>query len=687
MEAINLSDNYVGAPYNFIPFSKKVIEYPKEKRTKHNEISENLISGEIKYKITAQTPIIIDSGNEQGNFHKNTRGNYSIPGSTIRGLIRNNVQILGFSSFYDDIDDYALMYRNVANGAERIKYNKILGSDQIAVDDENPNNKISILKNVKAGYISKKDGNYYILQTKVDKISEKFAEMNYYILSSKTILNHAKDYPFFTSKPEERMMYKMNCQFERVEYIKVRIKENTHFSRKITLRYKTEDKKELEKYINRDHLFSFEYDKINSKFISKIGYLGEYKNTAKIEGNKYAVQVHYIPKKKNMENTNYKPYQEEISYELANNRIVIHVGEPGEYTNKGYVISSGKMNEKKVLYIIPEVDEQKNPISISEKDINSFKIDIKKRKTTLKQFGGQEFFDLPEKEGEIKPVFYIELNGKLYFGFTPRLRLFYNYTIKQGLHKAHQPKMLDYSKAMFGYSNEEESYKSKISFSDAVVEGTCTELSERGFILSEPKPTSYLDYLKNDENSTLTYNNEDFELRGIKQYWLHHKEIAGQNVNNIDTRTSFRPLDIGTCFVGKVRFQNLHLDELGLLLWSIQLETNSRMNVGKAKAFGYGNISMEILSAKQIDIKKAYQTNELVLEPWKDIDILSMIQKYKDRINNEITPEQRMHIKNFFDMKDSTKIPDKELIRYMSIDAKEYQNRKKALPAIEEILL
>ena len=53
------------------------------------------------------------------HFRKNENGKYCIPGSSVRGLIRNNVQILGFSSFEDDIDDYALMYRNVANGAEK----------------------------------------------------------------------------------------------------------------------------------------------------------------------------------------------------------------------------------------------------------------------------------------------------------------------------------------------------------------------------------------------------------------------------------------------------------------------------------------------------------------------------------------------------------------------------------------
>lgn len=119
--ANNESNKYVRAPYNFVPFYNKV--YPHNKFTSHNSVEENLITGEITYKITAETPIMIDDGTN--HFFTDAKGRYAIPGSTMRGLIRNNVQVLGLCSYEDDIDDYALMYRNVANGAEKTRYNKI----------------------------------------------------------------------------------------------------------------------------------------------------------------------------------------------------------------------------------------------------------------------------------------------------------------------------------------------------------------------------------------------------------------------------------------------------------------------------------------------------------------------------------------------------------------------------------
>lgn len=46
---------------------------------------------------------------------------------------------------------------------------------------------MSVLLNVRAGYIAKRDGKYVIYSTTVDKISDKLGKMNYYVLSERTI--------------------------------------------------------------------------------------------------------------------------------------------------------------------------------------------------------------------------------------------------------------------------------------------------------------------------------------------------------------------------------------------------------------------------------------------------------------------------------------------------------------------
>ncbi len=74
------------------------------------------------------------------------------------------------------------------------------------------------------------------------------------------------------------------------------------------------------------------------------------------------------------------------------------------------------MNEKKAVYIIPEIDRTKECITIPEKDIRAFKIDLKKKENTLKQFGGKKYFDLPQ-EGEMRPVFLYQVGRQAVFWF------------------------------------------------------------------------------------------------------------------------------------------------------------------------------------------------------------------------------------------------------------------------------
>ena len=387
------------------------------------------------------------------------------------------------------------------------------------------------------------------------------------------------------------------------------------------------------------------------------------------------------------------------------------------------------MNEKKAVYIIPAIDREKEPIALFDNNrkesdaIKAFKIDYNKREKTLKK-NEKKFFDLP-KDGEIKPVFYIEgLGGKTYFGFTPRLRLFYDNSVKCGLNtQIHSEYTIDYAKALFGYSDKLSSYKSRVSFSDAKIAENKGTLGEKKYILLEPKPTSYLDYLKQDtnseiENSAKTYNSNGFELRGVKQYWLHEKVVGksytGNNNDNVES--SFTPLKEGTTFTGKIRFQNLKKDEMGLLLWAISLDDGMQMNVGKAKAYGYGRISLFINSAKRIDKKKAYGkiknqdgTHDddvfgSFLSPFEDneIDIQDAIDCYKgkiiDKLNLEVEDKDEIEklkvIHEFFMMKDSNNMPDAKTAEYMFL--KEYQQRKSknnvkfehknALPTIEEVI-
>ena len=106
--------NYSKAPYNFIPLSNRVFTRYSDidSLPAHNEILKDSYTGTIEYTINCESDLIVSDGN--GHFFKDTDGNYAIPGSSVRGMIRNNIMTLGFCSVIDDIENDKYLYRRFA---------------------------------------------------------------------------------------------------------------------------------------------------------------------------------------------------------------------------------------------------------------------------------------------------------------------------------------------------------------------------------------------------------------------------------------------------------------------------------------------------------------------------------------------------------------------------------------------
>lgn len=227
------------------------------------------------------------------------------------------------------------------------------------------------------------------------------------------------------------------------------------------------------------------------------------------------------------------------------------------------------------------------------------------------------------------------------------------------------------------------SRKSRVSFSDAVVTEEVSPLESRSFLMFEPKPTDFYHYLEQIEGESVkTYNDEEFRLRGVKQYHLKQKAIVNESGNN-----SFCPLPEKTVFLGKVRFYNLREDQLGFLLWSMTLEKDSLMNLGKAKSYGYGAVKLNILSIRKFHLGQAYDlSTKLNLCPYEDLDIEQMIEKYKSTINTRLVSgniEKYPSVIALFTMKDQTKILNNNKTSYMNL--KEFGNQKNTCAALPHL--
>lgn len=166
-------ENTVRAPYNFVPFTERqpfmrytdVSELPA-----HDKLCAELLTGEIHLTLTAETPVFVSDGQENADFFRGANGNYMIPGSTIRGMVRENMQILGDGLVLkdEDLEDLMLTYREVAGIGVKEKLRKHYHEE--------------VINKCKPGYLVKENGEYIIVhvpERKVKKLKYKDAQKQY----------------------------------------------------------------------------------------------------------------------------------------------------------------------------------------------------------------------------------------------------------------------------------------------------------------------------------------------------------------------------------------------------------------------------------------------------------------------------------------------------------------------------
>ena len=182
----------------------------------------------------------------------------------------------------------------------------------------------------------------------------------------------------------------------------------------------------------------------------------------------------------------------------------------------------------------------------------------------------------------------------------------------------------DHTENKSGEKKEEKiiSMSSKIFISDALsINNKSKELEKKLILksLGEPHPSLTRFYLENNG----TYD-KNFKIRGRKFYWHHQDKIeAGKNYSNYlktisdpapsTTNSTIWFLEPEQNFEFEVTFKDLTDEELGILIYSLELEQDLLHKFGKAKAFGLGSCEIKITdcllesSEKYSSFIKAYE--------------------------------------------------------------------------------
>jgi len=308
--------------------------------------------------------------------------------------------------------------------------------------------------------------------------------------------------------------------------------------------------------------------------------------------------------------------------------------------DNGWKVFTGKMESKdqngninwqktkqKHFQFVP-IDTNASPLPVNKDAIKAYTEDETAAKDYEQGKNTNEYYDvlvrLKKEANKFKegiPVFYEAVNGEVTsFGHTRFYRVPYLFSISQHVDLGLKPKKtIDFSESIFGTTE----CAGRLFFENARTESD--DVYEPGGpfqpkILSSPKPTTFQHYidqspLKKDtpQKELKTWNNKDAKIRGYKLYW--HRKTTSDNSNNNEYASwvekagkktkshpdPIKPIKVGVAFISHIRFENLSKEEIGSLLFVLNLPKNSDTKddpkncchkLGMGKPLGLGSVEI-----------------------------------------------------------------------------------------------
>src|SRR5690606_4267980 len=113
--------SHVSAPYRFVPLSKLVLLPDWADQVSHDQPFADGLCGELQLQLTCHTPLCVGGRQEKSSdrepgkvyFFRTPDNRLAIPGSSLKGMLRNVLEIASFARFRQ-VEDQHLGVRDIS---------------------------------------------------------------------------------------------------------------------------------------------------------------------------------------------------------------------------------------------------------------------------------------------------------------------------------------------------------------------------------------------------------------------------------------------------------------------------------------------------------------------------------------------------------------------------------------------
>ncbi len=604
----------VHAPYNFVPLSAKVVRVPWADRISHDVPFCDGISGWLDVDLVARTPLCV------GGVHENQRvqpfstpdGKSAIPGTSVKGMLRNVLEIATFGKFQFVDWDRPYAVRDLTGGGRAIY--GIHMSDGKKMEG----GKTAFFPKTRPGWLRVNgEGEWEIQPCRVCRIEQE--ELLTFLAAGAggEEARRSLEQCFTSGRQDDgRLPRKYEAWLKAGTPLEV---EFTPEESATAHASPGKAPKGLNKYL----LFN------QASKLGKGTHAGQLVLTGQGSPNKRLVgkgNHGFAPSGKHREFIFYE-YEESkrprpipVSRELRDGFEIIHSNTQGE-RHQGL--------------------DQPNP-------------EWEYLRPWLKE----------KAKGKRVPVFYLFREGTSElrcFGLTQMFRLAYDHTVGDTIAHAsidHHPDPgkkctgaetpVDFAEAIFGYVRSHKSGGAGLAGRASVglfrlVDGGDL-VPEQAGVLGSPKPTYYPCYMDQEPvrdglehrvrvNRGIKYQTlmqPEAEPRGWKRYPVG-LETRVSSPGEAAVTTTWQGLGAGSRFRGRIRFHNLRPMELGAILWCLDFGKRPEQQVehlhslGYARPFGYGAVSLAVTASEVRSLAGG--------EPWS---LQNLVQEFVNHMEDEL---------------------------------------------------